>query len=169
MLPENINQALNDQIAMEAYASSYYLAMASWCDRKGFEGSARFFYKQAEEERQHMMKIFLYVSEAEGHAISPAVAQPPHEFSSYRSLFEAAREHEKKVTRAIHELMKLAQDANDFPTLNLLQWFVDEQVEEEYQIQVILDKLKLIKEDGVGLYMLDSELGKKALERPTEA
>lgn len=162
MLSAKIDKALNDQIAMEAYASAYYLAMASWCEQKGFEGSAVFFYKQAEEERMHMMKIFRYVNEAEGHAISPAIKQPSHDFSSYASLFKIALEHEKKVTKSIDELVKLATETNDFRTLNLLQWFVDEQLEEEKQMQIILDKLELIGENGVGLYMLDSELGQKA-------
>ncbi len=162
MLSQKINKALNDQIVMEAYASAYYLAMASWCEQKGFQGSASFFYKQAEEERMHMLKIFRYVNEAEGHALSPAVPQPAHDFASYNSLFETSLEHEKKVTASIHEIMKLASDNNDFRTLNLLQWFVDEQLEEEKQMQTILDKLKLIGKDGVGLYMLDSELGQRA-------
>ena len=161
MLTEKINAALNEQIAKEAYASAYYLAMASWCEQNGFVGTAHFFYLQSEEERMHMMKIFRYVNEAEGKAISPAVEQPPHEFPGYSSLFEFALEHEKKVTESIHKLTTLATELNDFRTLNLLRWFVDEQLEEENQIQIILDKLKLIKDDGVGLYMLDSELGKR--------
>jgi ferritin len=162
MLSEKINKALNDQIAMEAYASAYYLAMASWCEQKGFEGSAGFFYKQADEERLHMMKIFRYVNEAEGRAISPAIKQPSHDFSSFASLFEIALGHEKKVTESINELVKLATDSKDYRTLNLLQWFVNEQLEEENQMQIIIDKLKLIGDNGVGLYMLDSELGQKA-------
>ncbi len=164
MLPENINKALNDQIAMEAYAASYYLAMASWCDQNGFPGSADFFYAQSEEEREHMMKIFHYVNEADGAAIAPAVEKPPHDFPSYKKLFETALENEKKVTHAIHELVKLVTDAGDYPTLNLLDWFVEEQLEEENQMQTILDKLKLINDDGVGLYMLDQELSKRAEE-----
>ena len=162
MLSEKINKALNDQIAMEAQASAYYLAMASWCEQKGFEGSAGFFYKQADEERIHMMKIFRYVNEAEGSAISPAVQQPSHDFSSFASLFEIALGHERKVTESINELVKLATESKDYRTLNLLQWFVDEQLEEENQMQVIIDKLKLIGDNGVGLYMVDSELGQRA-------
>jgi ferritin len=168
MLTEKINKALNDQIAMEAYASAYYLAMASWCEQKGFEGSAAFFYNQAGEERMHMMKIFRYVNEAEGKAISPAVKQPSHDFSSLASLFEIALTHEKKVTESINELVKLATESNDYRTLNLLQWFVDEQLEEENQMQVIIDKLKLIGDNGLGMYMLDSELGQKATAKSTE-
>ncbi|RMF57867.1 MAG: ferritin [Calditrichaeota bacterium] len=162
MLPEKINQALNEQIAKEAYASAYYLAMASWCEQNGFVGTANFFYRQSDEEREHMMKIFKYVNEAEGKAISPGIEQPEHEFDSYTSLFEKALEHERKVTDSIHQITALATDLKDYRTLNLLRWFVDEQLEEENQMQIILDKLKLIKDDGVGLYMLDSELGQRS-------
>jgi ferritin len=162
MLSKNINKALNDQIAMEAFASNAYLAIASWCEQKGFEGTANFFYVQADEERIHMMKIFRFVNEAEGHALSPALKQPQHDFPNYISVFETALEHEKKVTKSINKLLKMAVDENDYRTQNLLQWFVDEQLEEENQIQVILDKLNLIGDNGTGLFMLDSELGKKA-------
>ncbi|RMH95915.1 MAG: ferritin, partial [Calditrichaeota bacterium] len=86
MLDAKIEEALNQQIAHEAHASNFYLAVASWCEQKGFDGTASFFYKQSEEEREHMMKIFRYVNENEGHALAPAVEQPPHDFPSYRSL-----------------------------------------------------------------------------------
>ncbi|MCB0259743.1 MAG: ferritin [Calditrichae bacterium] len=168
MLSKKINDALNKQIAMEAYAANYYLAMASWCEIKGFDGSAQFFYAQAEEERAHMMKIFRFVNEADGHAYAPAIAQPDLEFTSFQSLFEIALTHEKKVTKSIDEILKLATEASDFRTQNLLQWFVDEQLEEENQMQVIIDKLKLIGDNGTGLYMMDSELAAKAKAKAQE-
>lgn len=168
MLSKSINKALNDQIAMEAFASNAYLAIASWCEQNGFEGTASFFYAQADEERMHMMKIFRFVNEAEGHALSPAVKQPQHDFPNYVNIFETALEHEKKVTQSINKLLKMAFNENDYRTQNLLQWFVDEQLEEENQIQIILDKLNLIGDNGTGLFMLDSELGKKAQAKATE-
>ncbi len=169
MLSKKINDALNKQIEMEAHASAYYLAMASWCDQKGFEGSAAFFYNQSEEERMHMMKIFRFVNEAEGQAISPGIEPPRQEFSKYSELFETALNQEKKVTKSIYEIMQIARDENDFATQNLLQWFVDEQVEEEKQMTTILDKLRLIGDEGVGLYMLDNELREKSAVTPDEA
>lgn len=168
MLSSKISDALNKQIAMEAYAANYYLAMASWCDREGYEGSANFFYAQAEEEREHMMKIFHFVNEADGHAIAPEIGQPPKDFPSYADLFKTALGHEQKVTKSIHKLAKLATEEGDFRTINMLQWFVDEQLEEENQMQIIIDKLKLIDGDGTGLYMLDQELGKKAAAKAAE-
>lgn len=168
MLSPKINEALNKQIALEAYASHAYLAIASWCEQKGFDGTAQFFYAQAEEERAHMMKIFRYVNEAEGHAIAPAVEQPQHDFPNYVNVFETTLAHEKKVTTAINELLKLSMEENDYRTQNMLQWFVDEQLEEENQIQTILDKLKMIGDNGVGLFMLDSELVKKAVAKQAD-
>ena len=166
MLSKKINDALNKQIAMEAYAANYYLAMASWCEIKGFDGSAQFFYAQAEEERAHMMKIFRFVNEADGHAYAPAIAQPDLEFTSFQSLFEIALTHEKKVTKSIDEILKLATEASDFRTQNLLQWFVNEQVEEEATVSEIISKLKLVKEDGYGLLMIDNELGSRPAPAP---
>lgn len=162
MLSKKINQALNKQVAMEAYAAAYYLSMASWCEQRGLDGSAAFFYRQSEEEREHMLKIFRFMNEADGKAESPAVDKPQASFDNFTSLFEIALNHEKKVTASIHKIMKLATDENDFRTISLLQWFVDEQLEEETQMQTILDKLKLIGDNGVGLYMLDGELGNRA-------
>ena len=169
MLSKKMNKALNKQVAMEAHAAAYYLSMASWCDQRGLDGSAAFFYNQSEEEREHMLKIFRYMNEADGKAESPAVEKPQVEFDSFGSLFEIALGHEKKVTASIHEIMKLATTENDYRTVSLLQWFVDEQLEEETQMQTILDKLKLIGENGVGLYMLDSELGQRAAAKGEEA
>ena len=166
MLTDKLNQALNRQIAMEAFASAYYLSMASWCDQNGFKGSATFFYKQSDEERMHMLKIFHFVNEMEGKAVVPAVEAPPSSFDNYKALFEIALSHERKVTKSIYEISTMAREENDLATFQLMQWFVDEQREEETQMIEILDKLKLIKDDGVGLYMLDKELGEKAATKP---
>ncbi|MGH1365687.1 MAG: ferritin [Calditrichia bacterium] len=162
MLKETLNNALNKQIAMEAYASAYYLSIASWCEQKGYGGAAEFFYRQAEEEREHMMKFFRFVNEADGQAIVPQVDKPPVDFPNFSSLFETALDHERKVTASINSIMKLAYDEGDFRVQNLLQWFVDEQLEEEVQMQTLIDKLRLIGDNGAGLYMLDTELGQRA-------
>ena len=123
MLSKKINEALNAQVQMEANAANYYLAMASWCEQKGLEGSAQFFYAQADEERMHMMKFFRFINEADGHAYAPATDKPEHDFPDYKSLFSTALGHEQKVTESIHQLVKLANEENDYRTQNLLQWF----------------------------------------------
>lgn len=159
---KKIEKALNDQIAMEGNASNYYLAMASWCDQTGFEGSAKFFYNQAEEEREHMMKFFRYVIEAKGNVEVPSIEKPQSNFKSLPNIFEIALKNEGKVTKSIHKMLDMCNQEKDHRTSSFLQWFVTEQLEEENQFQTILDKLKIIGEEGRSLYMLDKELGKKA-------
>ncbi len=117
--------ALNKQIALEGYASNLYLSMASWCDKQGLQGCAAFMHRQSEEERAHMLRIFHYISEVDGHALTPAISQPPHEFESIRALLEQVYAHEQKVTAAIHNLISVSYQDNDHTTLNFLQWYVD--------------------------------------------
>jgi len=159
---KKIEKALNDQVAMEGNASNYYWAMAAWCAQKGFEGTAKFFHKQSEEEREHMMKIFHYIIEAGGRAEVPGIEQPQLDYKSLPNTFDIALKNEVKVTRSIHKILDLCTEQKDYRTVNFLQWFVTEQMEEENQFQIILDKLRIIGEEGRSLYMLDKELGKKA-------
>ncbi|TXB63239.1 ferritin [Phaeodactylibacter luteus] len=160
MISEKMETALNKQIALEGYASYLYLSMASWCDKEGLEGCAKFMHRQSEEERMHMLKIFYYLSEVDGHALTPAIAQPPHEFDSVKALFEEVYAHEQKVTASIHGLLKIGYEENDHTTLNFLQWYVEEQREEEALMRSILDKLKLIGDGPQSLYYIDMEVEK---------
>ena len=163
-------KALNEQIALEGYASFLYLSMASWCDREGVEGCAQFMHRQSEEERMHMLKIFHYLSEVDAHALTPAIKQPPHEFESVKSMFEQVYKHEQKVTASINKLVKLSYEENDFSTLEFLQWYVEEQREEENLMRTILDKIKLIGDGPSSLYYIDQEIEKiNAKEAAAEA
>jgi ferritin len=160
MISKKMEQALNEQIAMEGYASFLYLSMASWCDHEGLEGCAKFLHRQSDEERAHMLRIFAYLSEVDAHALTPAVKQPPHEFPSVRALFETVYEHERKVTAAIHQLAALAYSEQDHTTLNFLQWYIAEQKEEEALMRTILDRIRLIGDAPSSLYYIDLELDK---------
>lgn len=160
MISKKMIKALNEQIALEGYASYLYLSMASWCDKEGLEGCAQFMHRQSEEERMHMLKIFHYLSEVDVHALTPAIKQPPHEFESVRSMFEQVYKHEQKVTAAIDKLVKLSYEENDNTTLNFLQWYVEEQREEEALMRTILDKIKLIGDGPHSLYYIDQEIEK---------
>ncbi len=155
-----MEDALNKQITLEGYASFLYLSMASWCDKEGLQGCAAFMHRQSDEERQHMLRIFHYISEVNGHALAPAVAQPPHNFESVHKLFEQVYAHEQKVTASIHELISLSYKDNDHTTLNFLQWYVTEQREEEALMRNILDRLKLIGDGPMSLYYIDKEIEK---------
>ena len=158
MLSDKMNDALNEQVGMEAYASFLYLAMATWCDSKSLVGSAQFFRRQSEEENMHMLKIVDYILESDGTVVVPAVKQPPQSFGSIQEVFEATLQHEKLVTASIHKLVDLALNVNDHATNNFLQWYVEEQREEEALIRSILDKLELIGEGPMSLYYIDKEL-----------
>jgi ferritin len=158
MLSKTLENALNQQVAMEASASYVYLAMASWMENAGFEGTAQFLYAQSDEERMHMMKLFHYINEVGGYALSPAVAATDTHFESYTQVFERVLAQEKKVTAAIHGLMDIATKEADHTTANFLQWYVAEQREEEAQFNSILGKLKILGNDGSGLYLMDRDL-----------
>lgn len=149
---------LNGQIKMEAKASATYLAMASWCEQNGFFTSAKFFFKQSEEEREHMMKIFHFLVDVGGNPISPEVTGINHEFSSILEVFESALEHEVKVTESIKNIVKKARQSLDITTERFLDWFILEQVEEENTVRDIIDMIELTGMDGVGKQMIDDKV-----------
>jgi ferritin len=160
MITKKMEKALNEQISLEGYASFLYLSMASWCDLQGLEGCANFMYRQSEEEREHMLRIFNYISEIDGHALTPAIKQPPHHFDSVREVFDQVYAHEQKVTKAIHQLVALSLEEKDHTTYNFLQWYIEEQREEEALMRTILDKIKIIGDGPQSLYFVDKELEK---------
>ncbi len=166
MLPDKIEKMLNDQLQHEFEAGNWYLSMSSWAEVKGYHGTAGFFLEQSKEENFHAMKIFHYINDRDGHALAPAIAKPDSDFKSYRHLFERGLELEKENTRLINNLVEAAQKAKDHATEQFLQWYVDEQVEEEDLFRSILDKLNLLGDSGPGLYMLDQELGQRQADLP---
>ncbi|MGE5355179.1 MAG: ferritin [Deltaproteobacteria bacterium] len=160
MLKDKILNALNKQIEEEFYSSNLYLAMASWCDKEGLSSCAAFMYDHFEEEKMHMLKFMHYINEVGGHAIVPLINQPPKDFKSVMSLFKDAFEHEQFITSCISNLARLSTEENDFQTLNFLQWFITEQIEEEAVFQKILDKIKLIGDSPSSLYYIEQEIEK---------
>lgn len=172
MLSNQVLKALNDQIKLEGDSSAAYLSMASWCEREGLNGCAQFFYDQAAEERMHMMKIIHYINDMDGYAVIPAQDQPRAEYDSIQELFNVVYDQEKKVTAAIYNILEQANVEKDHATAVFLQWYVDEQREEEAQVRTILDKIKLIGTGGQSLYFIDQEVDKLNAEReeaPEEA
>ncbi len=170
MLSSKMESALNQQLELEGYASFLYLSMASWCEREGLEGCAKFMYRQSTEENEHMLRIFNYINETDGHALAPAIKQPPHTFESVKVLFDQVYAHEQKVTAAINNLVALSYEEKDHATLNFLQWYVEEQREEEALMRTILDRIKLIGDGPQSLYYIDLELEKiNEIEAKAEA
>lgn len=158
MISDKMVRALNEQIAMEGYASFLYLSMAGWFDLRSMMGCAAFMYRQSSEEHIHMMKIFHYLLELDAAAISPAIKQPPSEFSNARAIFEETLVHEQRVTQSINELVELAISESDHSTYAFLQWYVTEQREEESLMRMILEKIGLIGEGPQSLYFIDKEI-----------
>ncbi|MBY6188014.1 non-heme ferritin [Marinobacter hydrocarbonoclasticus] len=164
MLSKAMVDKLNEQINLEFFSSNLYLQMSAWCEDKGFEGAAHFLRAHADEEMEHMRRLFTYVSEAGGLPMLGAIDAPAHEFDSLISLFAQTYEHEQLVTRKINELAHAAFTNQDYSTFNFLQWYVAEQHEEEKLFKSILDKLELVGADGQGLYLVDKDLAKLATE-----
>jgi ferritin len=162
MLTKKMNELLNGQIELEAMASQVYLAMASWAEVAGLEGTASFFYAHSEEERQHMLRLFHYVNERGGQAMVPTLQSVPMKYKSVEDACEHLLAHEIKVTESINRLIDHTLAAKDHTTHHFLQWYIQEQLEEERLARQILDKLKLIGNDKAGLFLLDRELGEMA-------
>jgi ferritin len=154
-----VMDVLNEQIAMEMHASASYLAMASWCDQRELLNSKSFFYKQAEEEREHAMKIFEFINDVGGAAVSPDVHNVNNDFESLRDIYERSLEQEINVTQSIYKCFKKARSVDDYASELFLQWFVNEQVEEEDTMRSILDVFDLM--EGMPLKMIDERLPKE--------
>ena len=156
MLNKKVEKVLVEQIEKEGYSSNLYLAMASWAETKGLAGIAQWLFAQAEEERMHMLKFVDYVNERGGRAIIPGFDKPPTDFESVQSVFEKVYEHEQYVSKCINDIVGVCLEEKDFTTHNWIQWFVQEQIEEEASAQALLDKLKLA---GAGsLYLFDRDI-----------
>jgi ferritin len=153
-----IEAALNDQVKKESSSSQFYLAMASWAENNGLNGSAKFMYQQSDEERFHMLKLIRFINERGGFAVIPAIEQPPYEFNTLQHVFELLLEHEIKVSESINELVGICLEEKDYLTHNFAQWYVSEQLEEEATARHILDRLRLIGNDKGGLYLFDRDM-----------
>lgn len=161
MLSETIQQALNRQITYEYAASYTYLAMAAYFESLSLTGFAHWFRIQSEEEREHALRFFDYVNDRGGRVMLGAIDEPQNEFASPLDAFERVLAHEQRVTASIHAIYSLAAQENDYATMSMLKWFIDEQVEEEKSAEEIIQHLKLIGNDGGGLLMLDRKLGER--------
>jgi ferritin len=155
MLKKEVEKALNHQVAMEEFAARSYLSLGLWADHNGFDGTAKFFYIQSQEEYKHMRKFIDFILDAGG---KPTLSTYEESIPE-GNLFETGLKHEKAVSKSIHSMVELAWKEKDLPAFEFLQWFVKEQVEEEATFQKILDKIDILEKHGGSLYMLDKELG----------
>ncbi|MDT8715644.1 ferritin [Clostridium sp. 19966] len=169
MLSRRLLDALNDQVNYELYSEYVYLAMASYCQSEDLNGLANFFKVQVQEERFHAMKFFDYINQMGGRVFLEGIHQPSNEFENILDVFEKALEHEKTVTKRIYNLSDIALEEKEHATMSLLKWFIDEQVEEEDTFNNIIKKLRRVKDNPAGLYMLDDELATRVFTPPANA
>ncbi len=166
MISNEMQQALQQQLNDEFSSGYTYLAMSAYCASIDFNGAAMWFKHQYEEERLHATRIYNYLIDQGTQVVLQAIKQPPSEFGSILEVFESSLKHEQNMTSKLNNLSDQALKEKDHATYNLLQWFVNEQVEEEATVGEIISKIRLVKEDGYGLLMIDNELGTRAAPAP---
>lgn len=166
MLTPKMSEELNKQINAEFYSAYLYLSMVSYFETKNLKGFANWMKCQTQEEIMHAMKIYDYVNERGGQVILKQIEGPKTEWSAPLAAFEDAYKHELKVTGLINNLVEISTSEKDNATNAFLQWFVTEQVEEESSVDDVVQKLKLIGNDGAGLFMVDRELATRTFTMP---
>jgi ferritin len=168
MVKAKILKAFNEQIQAELYSAYLYLSMVTYFHDIGLDGFAQWMRVQTLEEQTHAMKFFDHLVERGGRVELMEIEKPPLKWKSPLDAFTAAYKHEQYITGRINKLVKLAETEKDYASKSLLQWFIDEQVEEEASTSKIADELKMIKGTPQGLLMLDRELGTRTFTMPTK-
>lgn len=158
-MDKKVYELLNDQINKEMYSAYLYLDMANFYTDRGLDGFANWFEVQASEEMEHGMKIYRYLHDNDQKVSLEAIAKPDKTYENLDCPLKAAYEHEQYVTSLIHAIYAAASDAKDYRTMQFMEWFIEEQCEEEKNAKDLITKYELFAKDGgFGLYHLDSEL-----------
>jgi ferritin len=144
------------------FSAYLYFSMASYFSSRNLGGFESWMQAQAREETAHALKFYHHVNERGGRVLFEAIDKPESEWNSPAEAFEAVLGHEQFVTRSIHDLLSLAREEKDYPSETFLQWFVNEQVEEESTASDILERLKMIGENSNGILMLDARMGQRS-------
>ena len=168
MISKTMNKSLNEQVKWELYSGYLYLGMAAYFQEAGLPGFANWMRVQAQEELSHGILFYNFILGRGGSITLAAIDAPPAGYKNSLGVFEETLEHERGVTARINKLVAQARKEEDFATDIFLQWFVTEQVEEEESVTDVLNKLKLVKNDGQGLLMLDKELGARVFSPPAQ-
>lgn len=164
MLNKELLTALNDQMNHEYYAAHAYMAMAAYCDYKSYEGFANFYIQQAKEERYHGKKIYDYINDRGEQAEFQSLSAPKTEFANILETFKDGLAQEQDVTRRFYNLSEIAHNDKDYATISFLNWFLDEQVEEESMFETHIDYLTRIGDDSNALYLYEKELGSRTFD-----
>ena len=163
MIDTTVEKALNDQINEELSSYYIYLSMEAYFESESLDGFATWMEFQAQEEMEHAMRIFRFINERGGRVKLQAIEEPQADWDSPLDAFEDAYEHEQYITDKINELVDLAEEKDDKATRNMLEWFVEEQVEEEATTEDIVDKLKMVGDSGSGMLALNNALGQRQM------
>ena len=159
MISKNLQAAINTQIRNEYYSSYLYLSMSAYCESINYSGFSAWLRRQSEEELTHALRLYDYLLDRDGRVVLDSIEQPPSEFGSLLEIFQQVLDHEKEVTSMINSLYELALSENDHATSVELQWFINEQVEEEKTASDIVENLKLAGKNSAALLMIDEKLG----------
>lgn len=166
-LNTEVQEVLNKQINAELWSAYLYLSMSAYFESEGFAGFASWMRIQYQEESAHAMKMFNYVNERGGRVTLEPINEVPTEWTSVMDAFEDTYKHECLVTDLINNCVNVAIEERDHASVNFLQWFIDEQVEEEANVSTILDELKMAGTQGHALFMINKELGSRVFVDPT--
>jgi len=158
MISKRLEEAVNAQINAEMWSAYLYLSMSSYCYNAGYTGMANWFAIQFKEEQDHAQIFINYLQSRGGRVLLRAIDAVDTEWASPLAAFEHTLQHEEKVTSLINNLMAIAVEEKDFASQSRLQWFIDEQVEEEENATDIIQKLRMLNGNGYGMYQLDQEL-----------
>ena len=159
MLNPRIEKMINDQITKELYSSTLYLSMASWFSSMSLDGFSKWYYVQTAEERDHALIFYQYMQQVGARTIFQELDKPTWEFKDTIDILEQTVKHEEFITASIYEIVKAANEEMDFKTVQFLNWFIDEQVQEENASNTNLNKFKTMGMDGKAIYLLDAEMG----------
>ncbi len=167
-IKKTVEKAFNEQINAETYSAYLYWSMAAWCDRNNLPGFANWMRVQVQEEMSHAVKFYTYLIDRGGAVKLAAIAGPETEWKDIEAIFAATLKHENYITDLINGLVDLTTKEKDHAGTQFLQWFVNEQVEEEKNADQILGQLKVMgKQPGAALYMLDKEMAARVFVPPT--
>lgn len=163
-MDKKLVDAINEQLNFEIESAHIYLAMAGYISTLGLEGFENWMMVQYEEELAHAKKFMAYLAERGARPVITGFGNPENEFNSLLEVFETSLKHEHEVTSRINNLMSIAHELHDYAAISFLQWFVEEQVEEQDSFGKMIDKIKLVKD--AGLYLLDKEAATRVFVDP---
>ena len=158
---KKIEQAFNDHLNAEFFSSYLYLSMANCFTAKNLDGMASWMRLQSEEERVHAMKFLDFINQRGGRVALQQINQPQLDWAAPLEAFQQAYNHEIEISQKIDALVDLATKESDHAAVNFLQWFVSEQVEEEANALAIVDKLKMVGDNMMGVLMMDAQVGQR--------